>query len=136
MTLHDTMGGRKYSCQSDKYCSITRKLAVFIGWTNALISFVDDSFKLFTQTLDSSYELPSRTKIIKEITVICNKLKKEILTYLHSAQYVNICTEIWTKKGMSALFLEIIAHFFLTKDKKRHNITLAAHFTTHCSESG
>ena len=23
MTLHDTMGGRKYGCQSDRYCSIT-----------------------------------------------------------------------------------------------------------------
>uniref|UniRef100_A0A1X7T3R7 DUF659 domain-containing protein n=1 Tax=Amphimedon queenslandica TaxID=400682 RepID=A0A1X7T3R7_AMPQE len=130
------MGGRKYSCQSDKYCSITQKLAVFIGWTNALISFgEDDRFKLFTQTLDSCYELPSRSKIIKEITNICNKLKKEILTYLHSAQYVNICPEIWTKKGMSALFLELIAHFFSTKDKKRRNVTLAAHFTTHCSEN-
>ena len=52
--------------QSDRYCSITQKLAVFIGSTNAPISIVeDDSFKLFTQTLDSCYELPSRSKIVK-----------------------------------------------------------------------
>jgi hypothetical protein len=34
-------------------------------------------------------------------------------------------TDIWTKKGMSASFLGVTAHYYTHEDKQRHQVTLA-----------
>lgn len=59
MTLDEIAGGRKYGYGSEKYQCITKKLAIFIGSTNTPISIVeDDTFKSFTLSLDSRYDVP------------------------------------------------------------------------------
>ena len=128
LTIHEAVqGGRKYSVDSEKHKLINKHLAIFIGSTDVLISLVEnEEFKKFTQVLDSRYEMPGRTKIGKEITTIMIELKQVISIYLQKAKLVNICADIWTKKGMTASFLGITAHFYSSKDNKRHNLTLAA----------
>ena len=38
---------------------------------------------------------------------------------------MSICSDVWTKQGMTASFLGVTVHCFTYSDKKRHNITLA-----------
>ncbi len=126
--LHEIIqGGKKYNTNSERHRSVTKQLAIFIGSTNVPISLVEkEEFKELVKVLDNRYEIPGRTKIGKEVNAVMKNLKKILCNYLQKARLVNICTDIWTKRGMSASFLGVTAHFFSTYDNKRHNITLAA----------
>ena len=127
MRLHEVVHGRRmYSVDSERYGCVTKQLTTFIGFTNVSISLVDnEAFKKLTQVLDSCYEMPGCTKIGKEIDVIMIKLKEVMCSYFQRARLVNICTDIWTKQGMTSSFLGITAHFYSTKDSQKHNVTLA-----------
>ena len=52
-------------------------------------------------------------------------MRATIGTRLQDARKVSICTDIWSKKGMSSSCLGITAHFFSQKDHLRHRVTLA-----------
>ena len=45
------------------------------------------------------------------------------MSYMSKARRINICTNLWSKKGMTASFIGITAHFFA--NHKRHNATIA-----------
>ena len=126
-TLAETFCAKKaYHPQSHKSQLLNQKLAIFIGTTNVPTSLVENAeFQELLHQLDSRYSVPGRTKISKEIDKVAIKLKEEILLILARARLVNICADIWTKKGMTASFIGVTAHFFTTGDHKRHNITLA-----------
>ena len=121
-----SLDSEKYSLDSERYKSITKELAVFLGSTNVPISLVDnESFKKLIGILDSRYEIPDHTEIEKEITVAITKLKEVMASYLQGAKFLNICADIWTKRGMIGSFLGITAQFYSCIDSKRHNFTLA-----------
>ena len=105
---------------------MTKKLAVFIGATNVPLNLVEKAeFRNLLTELDCRYPVPGRAKISKEIDKIVTDLKGKIVSFLQSSRRVNICADIWSKKGMTASFMGVTAHFFTARDHRRHNITLA-----------
>uniref|UniRef100_A0A1X7UUK8 BED-type domain-containing protein n=1 Tax=Amphimedon queenslandica TaxID=400682 RepID=A0A1X7UUK8_AMPQE len=130
-SLEDTIeGGRKYSVSSERHKAITRQMAIFMGSNNVPLSLVEnDEFKRLVSILDSRYEVPGRTKMGKDVSCVMSKLKEILFSLLEKARLKNICTDIWTKRGMTSSYLGVTVHFFSTKNHKRHNVTLAArHF--------
>ena len=45
------------------------------------------------------------------------------MSHMSKARKIHFCTDIWSKKGLTASFIGITAHFF--SEHKRHNVTLA-----------
>ena len=120
-------GGKKYGTHSERHKAITKQLAVHIGSNNVPLSVVEnEDFKKLVEVLGCRYEVPCRTKMGKELTCVMTRLREVLCSFLSKARRINLCTDIWTKRGMSASFLGVTAHFFSTKDHKRHNTTLAA----------
>ena len=44
--------------------------------------------------------------------------KGKIASCLSDARKVNICTNVWTKKGMTSSYLGVTAHFFTHRDHR------------------
>ena len=61
----------------------------------------NSEFRELLCELDSRYHVPGCTKISKEIDRVVTNLKATVSSFLDSAQCVNICADIWTKKGMT-----------------------------------
>ena len=49
----------------------------------------------------------------KKIDEVLIDLKGNILSHMLQARKVNFCTDIWSKKGMTASFIGVTAHFFV-----------------------
>ena len=117
---------KKYSKENEKYRKITRKLAIFIGTSNVANSIVESlEFCEFVSELDQQYPVPGRAAISSEMDKVLFDMKQQITGKLAAARRINICVDIWTKRGMSASFLGITAHFFSRSDHKRHRVTIA-----------
>ena len=115
-----------YERDSDRYKKVTRRLAVFVGATNVANTIVDTpEFKELLLELDPRYPTPGRAAVSREIDKVLIQLKANVGTYIAQAKKVSICADIWTKKGMTASFMGVTAHFFSRKDHKRHCVTLA-----------
>ena len=111
---------------SDRYKIITKKLAVFVGATNMPNSIVENpEFRALLKVCDPRYPLPGRAAVRKEIDLVLVEVKGKIQGSLSSANKINLCADIWTKKGMSSSNLGVSAHFFSRKDHKRHIATIA-----------
>ena len=64
MTIKQALKSNLYPKDSKKQLAITRKLAVFVGATNAPISVVDGSeFHDLLKELNKQYEIPGRKKV-------------------------------------------------------------------------
>ena len=50
-------------------------------------------------------------------------IKLNIISKFEKARKINLCIDIWSKKGLTASFIGITAHFFA--DHERHHVTLA-----------
>ena len=91
---------------------ITRKLAIFVGSTNVPNSIVTSpEFCDLLTTADPCYSVLGRAAISNEIDKILIDMKARIATHLHVAR-VSITADIWSKKGMSLLYLGVTGHFF------------------------
>ena len=125
-TIQEALRPSSYPEGSKKQLAITKKLAIFVGATNVPLSLVDcPEFHDLLKEMDKQYAIPGRKKLGKEIEMVYRKLKNNISLTLEKAKRVSICTDIWSKQGMTASFLGVTAHFFTFIDKKRHSITLA-----------
>ena len=115
----------QYDKRSDRYKAITNRLAIFIGATNMPNSLIENpEFRALLNACDPRYHVPGRGIISKEVDVILLKLNK-IQDSLSSANKINLCADIWTKRGMSSPYLGVSAHFFSWKDHKWQVATLA-----------
>jgi len=115
---------KSYNSEDPKYKAITKKLSIFLAASSAPISLVEDpTFSSLLTELDSRYSIPSRYMISKKIDELLVDLKGNIMSHMLQARKVNFCTDIWSKKGMTASFIGVTAHFFA--NHKRHNVTLA-----------
>ena len=115
-----------YDRSSHRYQLITRKLAIFLGCTIVPNSLVEnEEFLSLIQTLDPRYKVPGRTSVSKEIDKVIFDMKASIQKVLADAHKVSLCTDIWTKKGLTSSYLGLTAHFFSRYDHRRHRITLA-----------
>ena len=52
-------------------------------------------------------------------------LKGRVAAKLQDSRKVALCTDIWTRKGMTQSFLGITAHFVMKSGHRRHVVTLA-----------
>ena len=119
MTIKQALKSNLYPKDSKKQLAITRKLAVFVGATNAPISVVDGSeFHDLLKELNEQYEIPGRKKVGKEIEKVYTELKHTISLVLQNAKRINVCCDIWSKQGMTASFLGITVHCFTFYNKK------------------
>ena len=115
-----------YSKESKRHTDITKKLAVFIGSTNAPLSLVDcEEFRDLLSEMDRRYDIPHRWKLGQEINKLYDRLKHNISLHLENAKRVTLCCDVWSKQGMTASFLGTTVHFFTHHDKKKYSITLA-----------
>jgi len=82
-------------------------------------------FKDFLHTMDSGYTVPGRGAIGKEIDKVVIELKAKIGSFLLKANKISMCADIWSKRGITSSYLGVTAHFYCSKDHRRHNVTLA-----------
>ena len=126
MTMKQVLKPTLLPKDSKKQLAITKKLAIFVGATNAPLSVVDGpEFRDFLTEMNKQYDIPGRKKIGKEVEKVYTELKHTISLVLQNAKRISLCCDIWTKQGMTASFLGITVHCFTFHDKKRHSITLA-----------
>ena len=119
--MHSLRGGAKYVKESPRNKSITRKLATFVAIANVPNSIVDnEKFRELLAELDDRYVVPGRTLISTEMDRLLMDLKAKVLARMNQARKVAICVDIWSKKGLTASFLGVTAHFFTPQDHKRH----------------
>ena len=123
---HSLRGGAKYAKESPQNKSVTRKLATFVAIANVPNSIVDnEEFRELLAELDDRYVVPGRTLIGTEMDRLLVDLKAKVLARMNQARKVAICVDIWSKKGLTASFLGVTAHFFTPHDHKRNRVTLA-----------
>ena len=116
--------GKKYERDHPQYKRITKQLAVFVASTSTPNSIVENAeFCSLLEEADSQYTVPSRYLLSNEIDEVMSALKENIVSFISKARRINICTDLWSKKGMTASFLGVTAHFFA--DHQRHNVTIA-----------
>ena len=90
---------------------------------NSLVE--NPEFQALLNACDPRYHVPGRGTISKEIDIILAEVKAKIQDSLSSANNINLCADIWTKRGMSPSYLDVSAHFFSRKDHKWQVATLA-----------
>ena len=127
MTLVGTIQKTKpYEKDSTRYKSITRKLATFVAAGNVANRIVEcEEFRDLLSQLDPQYPMPSRVALDKEMEALLIDVKGKIAAKLQDTRKVAICTDIWSRKGMTQSFLGITAHFFTMSDHRRQVVTLA-----------
>ena len=114
-----------YAKESPRYKTVTRKLATFVAVANVPNSIVDNKeFQELITELDDRYITPGRGAITGEMDKLLLNLKARLLARMKEARKVAICIDVWSKKGLTASFLGVTAHFFTAKDHKRHKATL------------
>ena len=116
LTLDESLQMKpKYDRGGDRYVYkiITKRLAVFVGATNMPNSIVENpEFRALLKACDPRYPLPERAAVGKEIDLVLAEVKGKIQDSLSSTNKINLCADIWTKKGMSSSYLGVSAHFF------------------------
>ena len=123
---------RKYEKTSTQWQDVTRKMALFIASSNVPNSIVENAeFQLLIESLDPRYQMPGRARMAKEMDLLMADMKGRIKVYLDFAQKVSVCTDIWTKRGMTSSYLGVTTHFFSRHDHRRHCVTLAVRVFPH-----
>jgi hypothetical protein len=129
LTLHNYS---KYNERDKKQVALTHKLAVFIGANNQPLSLVhNEEFRELILEADPRFVIPHRQKLKVKIDEIFCDLQSKLLENMQHARKMCLCTDIWSRPGMTASFLGITCHYFNHNDLKQHNITLAVrHFSS------
>lgn len=108
-----------YSKESERYKWIIRRLAIFIGSSNVANHLMENTeFKDLVHALDPQYPVPGRASINRELDQVFIELKAKISIHLQSANFISICCDIWSKKGLTSSYLGITAHFFSRSDHR------------------
>ncbi len=75
--------------------------------------------------MDQRFPIPSRAVLDQQMEALLVELKGKVAVKLQDCGKVAICTDIWSRKGMTQSFLGITAHFFTKSDHRRRVATLA-----------
>ena len=62
---------------------------------------------------------------MSEMDKLLIDLKGNLMSRLNDTRKVVLCVDIWSRKGLTASYLGITAHFFTRSDHKRHTATIA-----------
>ena len=57
--------------------------------------------------------------------MLYSNLKEDLRKSIDSAERISLCADIWSKKGMTASFLGLTAHYYSRSKKAKCNITIA-----------
>ena len=117
---------KKYTRESERYQRIMKKLATFICVGNMANRIVECAeFRSLLAELDERYPVPGHATITSEMDKLLIDLKGNLMSRLNDARKVALCVDIWSRKGLTASYLGITAHFFTRSDHKRHTATIA-----------
>ena len=68
-------------------------------------------FKAFVQEMDPKYPIPGTASLGKATDMLYLEMKAKIESCLLNTKSISLCTDVWTKKGMTSSYLEVTAHF-------------------------
>ncbi len=138
-TIKEALRPSLYPNDSKKQICITRKLALFVGSTNVLLSLVDcPEFRELLKEMDKQYNVPHRKKLGHEIDQVYEDLKQAICLVLENAKRISFCSDIWSKQGMTASFLGsncTLLHISRQKEAQYNFGSKEIHITSHWRKS-
>uniref|UniRef100_A0A1X7U2L3 BED-type domain-containing protein n=1 Tax=Amphimedon queenslandica TaxID=400682 RepID=A0A1X7U2L3_AMPQE len=121
----------KYFRESAEQKALDRTVAMYIRATNAPYSTVNNKyFQIMLQSFQPRYLIPSRSRLICEISDILRAMKGKIQISMSSAWKINFCADIWSKKGLTS-YLGITAHYYSTANQCIEHPTLAVREIPH-----
>lgn len=89
-------------------------------------SIVDTGeFRDLIAELDCQYTVLNRCSISKEMDKVFMDLKASLMSVLRDSHIVSLTVNIMSKKGMTASYMGVTAHFFTRSDHKGRNATNA-----------
>lgn len=110
---------RPYPADHSRQKKIDGALADMILSTSVPLKLIrEPSFRRLLNVADVRYQIPWQQRLSKLCDERSNLLLVKMQTQLDQARRISICTDIWTKKGMSQSFLGVTAHFY---EKNRIN---------------
>ena len=69
-------------------------------------------FRSLLAELDDRYPVPGHATIMSEMDKLLIDLKGNLMSRLNDSRKVALCVDIWSRKGLTALYLGTTAHFF------------------------
>lgn len=83
------------------------------------------------ETVDRKLTVPKKTKISNLIDKHYEDEKQKFKNRVAAARRVSICTDLWTRKGLSASFLAIRGCYFCVEQHKPKHMLLALEQVAH-----
>ena len=77
------------------------------------------------------YRIPSRSRLIHEISDILQAMKGKIQISMAGARKINFCADIWSKKGLTSSYLGLTAHYYSVTNLCIEHPTLAVRELPH-----
>ena len=74
--------------------------------------------------MDPKYPIPSTASLGKAIDMLYLEMKAKIESCLLNTKSISLCTDVWTKKGMTSSYLGVTAHFFSSGDMQSATIAV------------
>ncbi|XP_053549013.1 E3 SUMO-protein ligase ZBED1-like [Bombina bombina] len=122
----------KYKIDSKEQQAREDAIAKWIGRTGLPVRTIEDEdFVNMMATVDRRLSVPKKTKINNLIDKHYEDEKQKFKKRLAAARRVSICTDLWTKKGLTASFLGISACYFCVDQNKADHILLALEQVAH-----
>lgn len=116
----------KYNLDHSRQKLLDMTVAIFVGASNSPYSIVNNQdFRTMLQAFDPRYRIPGRFRLISLIDKILSVMKVAIQNDMASARKINICADIWSKKGLSSSYLRLMAHFYCPIKQSVQHVTLA-----------
>ena len=84
--------------------------------------------------VDERYPVPEHVTIMREMDKLLIDLKGHLMSCLNDTKKVALCVNIWSRKGLTASYLGITAHFYTRSDHKRLTATIAVRRLPHTAE--
>ena len=105
--------GQPYGSHHPKQVAFSKQLLITFAANSLPHRLVADAdFANLIKIANPRLKLPNRRSIGKNIDLVVDNLKHKIRRMLSDAEKVTICTDVWSRPGLSASYLGIAVHFF------------------------
>lgn len=111
-----------YPKGSSRYEEITDTLAMFIATSSASLNVVNN--KYFCALLDKRYRPPDRRELPDRIRKLAVEVRLNIQAKINDSGKITVCSDIWSRPGLTESFLGISAHFYARSTHKRFGVLL------------
>ena len=72
----------------------------------------NQDFVTLLYMLDPKYEVPGVRALSNAVQVLFLEMRAKVQSHMANAKSISVCTDVWTKKGMTSSYLGVTAHFF------------------------